>query len=195
MKAATLSQSTSRISQPVLYLPDEPHTVERFRASGLSRLRRSWVILSSALWTSWLVPRNVSRLCLIGYPAWKTAVVAGVAGPVDLLGVSCPSTGECIGIDRSGDIVSSIDPESKAPQWTVANVVDVNGPPYPTPDLMSVDCPTSLLCVAADATGDVITSSDPTGGAGAWTVSHVDQGTTYECEHYGGRGVPAAFRR
>jgi hypothetical protein len=120
--------------------------------------------------------------------AWKTATVAGAAGAVDLLEVSCPSTGECIGIDRSGDIVSSTDLGSPAPNWTVANVVDVNGPPYPTADLQSIDCPTISLCVVGDATGDVITSADPTAGTGAWAISHVDQGTTYECEHYGDMG-------
>jgi hypothetical protein len=41
-------------------------------------------------------------------------------------------------------------------------------------DLSGVSCPSSGLCVAVDLDGDVVTSTNPTGGATAWKVTHVD---------------------
>ena len=34
--------------------------------------------------------------------------------------------------------------------------------------------PSDSLCVATDNAGHVVTTADPTGGAGAWTVTDVD---------------------
>ena len=36
-----------------------------------------------------------------------------------------------------------------------------------------MSCPRESLCVAVDTSGDVVTSTDPTGGASAWTVTEV----------------------
>jgi hypothetical protein len=40
--------------------------------------------------------------------------------------------------------------------------------------LRSVSCPSVSFCVAADALGNIFTSTNPTGGVTAWTVAHVD---------------------
>jgi hypothetical protein len=48
--------------------------------------------------------------------------------------------------------------------WAIANVDDSN-------DLVSISCPSASLCVAGETAGNVVTSTDPTGGAGAWTVT------------------------
>jgi hypothetical protein len=40
--------------------------------------------------------------------------------------------------------------------------------------LEAISCPSLRLCVATDASGDVVTSTDPSGGARAWRVAHVD---------------------
>jgi hypothetical protein len=40
--------------------------------------------------------------------------------------------------------------------------------------LESLSCPTTSLCVAGDAAGDILTSTDPAGGAGSWNTAHVD---------------------
>jgi hypothetical protein len=37
-----------------------------------------------------------------------------------------------------------------------------------------VSCPSVSLCVAVDGAGNVVTSTDPTGGQGAWTATSVD---------------------
>ena len=40
--------------------------------------------------------------------------------------------------------------------------------------IAAISCPTASLCVAGDASGNVITSTNPTGGAGAWHLADVD---------------------
>jgi hypothetical protein len=44
--------------------------------------------------------------------------------------------------------------------------------------MTSISCPSTNLCVAVDGAGNVITSTDPTGGAAAWTVARFDPSTT-----------------
>lgn len=56
-------------------LPDEPHTLERFVLPVYVVSGAAGLILSSAPWTSWLVPRNVSMLGLIGYPVFLVGTV------------------------------------------------------------------------------------------------------------------------
>ena len=85
----------------------------------------------------------------------------------DLEGVSCPSSGLCVAVDRGGNVVTSTNPTGGATAWTVTHVDGSNG-------LDSVSCPSSGLCVAVDDAGNVVTSTNPTGGASAWTVTHVD---------------------
>jgi hypothetical protein len=48
--------------------------------------------------------------------------------------------------------------------WGRPKVVDGRG-------LASVSCPTASLCVALDSTGYVVTTTDPNGGASAWSSS------------------------
>ena len=48
-------------------------------------------------------------------------------------------------------------------------------PPFSgTTALNGIACPTTTLCAAVDGSGDVVTSTNPTGGSSAWTVSNVD---------------------
>jgi hypothetical protein len=43
--------------------------------------------------------------------------------------------------------------------------------------LNAVSCPSSSLCVLADNAGNIVTSTNPAGGSGTWTSTHID-GTT-----------------
>ena len=50
--------------------------------------------------------------------------------------------------------------------------------------LTAVSCPSVSLCVASDGTGDcgngdILTTTNPTGGASAWTKATIDPGATY----------------
>ncbi len=42
-----------------------------------------------------------------------------------------------------------------------------------------------MLCVVAEAGGDIASSTDPTGGTGAWTIAHADTALGAECGKYG----------
>ncbi len=80
-----------------------------------------------------------------------------VDGSNGLLGVSCPSSGLCVGVDNFGNVVTSSNPTGGAGAWAVTNVVGANF-------MTGVSCPSSSLCVAVDGGGNVVTSSNPTGG-------------------------------
>ena len=48
------------------------------------------------------------------------------------------------------------------------------GIPDNTYHLRSISCTTQHLCAAGDASGDVITTTNPDGGAAAWKFQNVD---------------------
>ncbi|HET7311791.1 MAG TPA: hypothetical protein VFJ17_10755 [Mycobacteriales bacterium] len=95
-----------------------------------------------------------------GTAAW-TRNQASNAG---LLAVSCPSSSLCVAAGYAGTLVTV----------TIAGIAAtaIDG----GAQLTAVTCPTSALCVATDAVGKVVTSTDPTGGAIAWTATAVDAG-------------------
>jgi hypothetical protein len=96
---------------------------------------------------------------------------APFGNPDPLYGVSCPSSGLCVAVDRAGNVVTSTNPTGGESAWTVT---DVDGAPLDGAPLDGVSCPGTGLCVAVDWSGDVVTSTNPTGGASAWTVTAVD---------------------
>src|ERR1700729_2755690 len=51
--------------------------------------------------------------------------------------------------------------------WTSFNIEGQNNNPG---DFTGLSCPSSALCVAVDESANVITSTNPTGGAGAWSI-------------------------
>jgi hypothetical protein len=57
-----------------------------------------------------------------------------------------------------------------APPLTWAAPVSVDS----SPTMLGVSCPGTGLCVAVGSAGDVVTSTDPTGGAADWTVTDGD---------------------
>jgi hypothetical protein len=46
----------------------------------------------------------------------------------------------------------------------------------PSGGFTAITCPAASFCVAADTSGNVVTSTDPTGGVSSWAVAHVDSG-------------------
>lgn len=78
-----------------------------------------------------------------------------------------------------GSVVTSTDPTGGAGAWSVANVDDSN-------ILAGVSCPSTSLCVAvggparfAVSSANVVTSTNPTGGAGAWSApASIDGGSS-----------------
>ncbi|HEX6782485.1 MAG TPA: hypothetical protein VF125_10710 [Solirubrobacterales bacterium] len=84
-------------------------------------------------------------------------------GATHLTAVSCPSPSFCAAVSggyrSSGKILTSTNPAGGGAGWREANAggsVQITG----------VSCPAANRCVAVDNNGDVLTSSDPTAGAG-----------------------------
>ena len=99
--------------------------------------------------------------------------------------VSCPTVSLCLAVDNNGDVASSTNPTGGSTAWTVANVdsgpcasqvagASCEARPAEGRPLEAVSCPSVSLCVAGDGEGDIVTSTNPTGGAGAWLVTYVD---------------------
>jgi hypothetical protein len=107
-----------------------------------------------------------------GKGAWTVTSVDGLGY---LKGVSCAPSGLCAGYDGDGNVVSSTDPTGGTGAWTLAkidpHVVGENSDSF---DLQGMSCPSASLCVAVDSSGNVLTSTDPTGGASTWTKTNID---------------------
>lgn len=121
---------------------------------------------------------------------WRVQMISGPGGPVQLREVSCPSTGLCVAIGTGDNVASSTDPGASGSQWRLTQVTESSPSVDPDESLGGIDCPTVSLCVGTDEQGDVITSIDAASSQPAWTASHVDDATTYECIHYDQTGCP-----
>ena len=105
-----------------------------------------------------------------GAAAWT--LHSAIDGTNDLEGISCPSASLCVAIrqtDFTETILTSTAPTVNGP-WKSRKVEPANQ--FFT--LFGISCPSKTLCVAADDNGDVLTSTNPTGGAAAWTRTPVD---------------------
>jgi hypothetical protein len=145
-------------------------TQRAFRVAGLLAL-----VLAGSLMANGVSALAASPL------SWSapTLIDSSSAQP-ELDAVSCPSASLCVGVDRFGGIVTSTDPAGDASAWSFAQVGGTYKPNEPCESvplcLRGVSCPSSTLCVAVGAHGQVLVSSDPAGGAGAWRQSEVDEG-------------------
>jgi len=117
-----------------------------------------------------------------GPRAWAAA---DVDRAIEMTSVSCPSTTLCVAVDAAGNVITSTDPTGGAAAWVVAHVdpsTTQNNTDNAGPVLVrGVSCPSTGLCVAVDAAGNALASTDPTGGAAAWTIVHIDTATSYGC--------------
>lgn len=101
-----------------------------------------------------------------GAAAWTPTVIneAGGHGATHLTAVSCPSPSFCAavsgGYNASGKVLTSTNPA--AGQWQVAQLSG-------SLDLRGISCGTPSFCVAAAREGRIFVSTDPAGGAAAWT--------------------------
>jgi hypothetical protein len=91
-----------------------------------------------------------------------------------LTGVSCPTVSFCATVDSAGDVLTSTDPSGGGSTWAIAHVDGIAASVPGWPVLTGISCASPTLCVAVDGGGDVVTSANPTGGAGAWTLTHVN---------------------
>jgi hypothetical protein len=108
---------------------------------------------------------------------------------VVLEGVSCPSDSLCVAVGALDTVTSSQSPTGGADHWHVVKPMydepkqscleEEQAPGFcdsPRGSLQAVSCPSERLCVAVGYEGSVFTTTDPTGGADAWSVSDVNEG-------------------
>jgi hypothetical protein len=103
-----------------------------------------------------------------GPSAWQSALVdhetnCGRRGCF-IDAVSCPSAGLCVAFDGS-NVFTSTAPTTGP--WTTTPLAGSHG--YAA----GISCGSTGLCLAFDTDGTVFTSSDPTGGATAWTETQL----------------------
>lgn len=82
--------------------------------------------------------------------------------------LACPSTTLCVAGSTDGLLVSS-DPGGPASTWQLVFVPPASG--HMAPQVTSVSCPSPRFCAAVTLGGDLLTSSDPSGGPSAWTLT------------------------
>jgi hypothetical protein len=90
---------------------------------------------------------------------------------VALSGIDCPSTGLCVAVDDSGNVVTSTNPIGGASAWTVTKIDSYF---MANNILEGISCPSTGLCVAVDINGNILTSTEPTGDASSWHLAHIE---------------------
>jgi hypothetical protein len=99
--------------------------------------------------------------------AWTSIPLAKMSA------VSCPSTSLCVGITSSA-IYTSSNPTGGAAAWAETQT-PFGGPSSAGPSaLNNVACPSTDLCVVTTWNGHALVSTNPTGGAGAWSIEDID---------------------
>ena len=82
-------------------------------------------------------------------------------------GISCPSADLCVAVDYAGQVLTSENPFSASPEWSVTAT--------PSPDALSaVDCTSVTMCVAVDEDGNAYVSTTPRGPSSDWTAQDID---------------------
>jgi hypothetical protein len=117
-----------------------------------------------------------------GATAWSSATIGDPRS--ELNAVSCPTTSLCAVVDDEGDITTSTDPTAGVGAWHTATIDSGQscrpkacaaiGKAPAEPPIDSISCPSASLCVAGDWDGNILSSTDPAGGAGAWSSAYVD---------------------
>jgi hypothetical protein len=107
-----------------------------------------------------------------GKNAWTAASVDG-SGLIEY--VSCASSGLCVALDDN-EVITSIEPAGGASAWTPASISTSNK--YGgDPSLDAAACPSLGLCVLGDDGSAVVSATEPTKDASAWTVSNLEIGS------------------
>ncbi len=116
----------------------------------------------------------------------RTWHAANVDGRTELTGIACPSSGAVRGRRRRGQrghrrrTRPADGRRGRSPRSIPARPRTT-----PTPRGRSFcaasSCPSTGLCVAVDGVGNALASTDPAGGATAWTITHADANRSYGC--------------
>lgn len=115
--------------------------------------------------------------------AWSDTDTGGGGSNTHFSGVSCPTPSLCVAVSQDGKVATSTDPTGGAAAWSTVQLSS-------SLRLRDVSCATASLCVAVGgeevggagfAEGKVFSkilySTDPTGGAAAWTMTETPVGS------------------
>jgi hypothetical protein len=84
---------------------------------------------------------------------------------VQVTGVSCLPTGQCVAVDNNGDVLTSSSPTGGGSAWSVTRLIPYVQPPgeheEPLNGLFGVSCSSSSFCAVVGADGRIFTSTDP----------------------------------
>jgi hypothetical protein len=118
-------------------------------------------------------------------------VAEGGSYQVGLSGVSCPGESLCVAVGGYDTVVSSRAPTAGAGAWHVVTPAAPQGPGECTETnaeeetvscgltaaLKAVSCASESLCVVVSWEGFAYVSTEPAGGASAWTSSDLNEGS------------------
>jgi hypothetical protein len=158
-----------------------------------SRRRRAWVAHKVDRAALGSISCPTRRFCVAGdeqgniltssHPtggarSWKKRHIHGPQGRggrlYQLNDIVCPSVSLCLAVTEDGDVLASTHPARGPWQATPIDPTDCPSCASAPAKLGSIACGSPSLCVVLD--GDaVVTSTDPAGGAQAWTRTTIDQ--------------------
>lgn len=106
---------------------------------------------------------------------WTGRHVPGPTERLPLFGISCPTSSLCVAVGGGNTVASSPRPTGPTADWKVV-YPGAGAIPYAPNQrqIRGVDCPSPQLCVAVSFEGLIYTTTNPTGDAGAWTVTDLD---------------------
>jgi hypothetical protein len=88
-----------------------------------------------------------------------------------MFGISCPTASFCVAVGGGNTLASSTDPTGGTGSWDLA-FPGGGGPDLPNQrQIKGVSCPSPQLCVAVTFEGLIYASTNPTGGAEAWSIA------------------------
>jgi hypothetical protein len=145
--------------------------------------RVGWTLACASCWLICLSTLTASSRAATGPLDWSAPLVIDHATvptqPAVLNGLSCAGGGRlCVGVGFGGQVQSSLRPDV-ASDWRSATINSGR-------TLQGVSCPSTTLCVAVGADGDLLSSVDPT--AGSWRSA----GRVFASPGYGLGGVACA---
>jgi len=100
---------------------------------------------------------------------WSVPVSIDPGHPLEQ--VACPTTTFCVAVDGYGDAFSSTEPTGGASKWHEAKIDPSLSGEDPSSFATFVSCPTTKFCAVVTGSRELITSTEPLGGASKWTVS------------------------
>jgi hypothetical protein len=120
---------------------------------------------------------------------WTGRQLTGEAAKVTMFGASCPTVSLCVMVGGQNTVATSTNPTGPSADWNTAYIGEGARPTgsneiFPGRQIRAVACPSSSLCIAVSFEGLIYTSTNPTGGVSAWSVTDLS-GTGPSTHLYG----------